>query len=43
MTFDGYQIRLRAPRENGDHVVFLEDEMIGYLLSFFASFEPRFP
>lgn len=23
-SFDGYQIRLRAPRENGDHVVFLE-------------------
>jgi hypothetical protein len=22
--FDGYQVRLRAPRENGDHEVFLE-------------------
>jgi hypothetical protein len=22
--WDGWQIRLRAPRENGDHMVFLE-------------------
>lgn len=25
-SFDGYQIRLRAPREDGDHVVFLDSE-----------------
>jgi len=24
-SFDGYQIRLRAPREGGDHVVYLDD------------------
>jgi hypothetical protein len=24
-SFDGWQIRLRAPRENGDHEVYLED------------------
>jgi hypothetical protein len=23
-SFDGWQVRLRAPRENGDHQVFLE-------------------
>ena len=23
-SFDGYQIRLRAPREGGDHEIFLE-------------------
>ena len=23
-SFDGYQIKLRAPRANGDHVVYLE-------------------
>ena len=26
-SFDGWQIRLRAPRENGDHEVFLEDRL----------------
>lgn len=25
-SFDGYQIKLRAPRENGDHVIFLEPQ-----------------
>lgn len=24
VSFDGWQFRLRAPRENGDHVVYLE-------------------
>lgn len=24
VSFDGYQFRLRAPRDNGDHEVFLE-------------------
>ena len=24
-SFDGWQIKLRAPREGGDHEVFLED------------------
>lgn len=23
-SFDGWQFRLRAPRENGDHVVYLD-------------------
>ena len=23
-SFDGYQIKLRAPRDNGDHEVYLE-------------------
>ena len=23
VSFDGYQVRLRAPRENGDHEVFM--------------------
>jgi len=24
-SFDGWQVRLRAPRETGDHVVYLEE------------------
>ena len=27
-SFDGWQFCLRAPRENGDHVVFLEPQML---------------
>lgn len=26
-SFDGWQICLRAPRENGDHVVYLEPQL----------------
>ena len=26
-SFDGWQIKLRAPRENGDHVIYLEPQM----------------
>lgn len=35
VSFDGWQIRLRAPREFGDHVVYLEpiilDKFITYV------------
>jgi hypothetical protein len=27
-SFDGYQFRLRAPREDGDHFVFLDPSVI---------------
>jgi hypothetical protein len=33
-SFDGWQIRLRAPRENGDHVVFLEDGTLAAFLEY---------
>lgn len=33
-SYDGYQIRLRAPRENGDHEVFLEDGVLIRFLEF---------
>jgi hypothetical protein len=39
-SFDGYQIRLRAPRENGDHEVFLED---GLTLQEFLKFIDTLP
>jgi hypothetical protein len=39
-SFDGYQIRLRAPREGGDHVVFLED---GLTLQTFLEFLETLP
>jgi hypothetical protein len=38
--FDGYQIRLRAPREGGDHEVFLED---GLTLQVFPEFLETLP
>jgi hypothetical protein len=39
-SFDGYQIRLRAPREGGDHEVFLED---GLTLQAFLEFVDALP
>jgi hypothetical protein len=39
-SFDGWQIRLRAPREGGDHVVFLED---GLTLQTFLEFLDTLP
>jgi hypothetical protein len=33
-SFDGYQVRLRAPRENGDHEVFLDALTFQALLQF---------
>ena len=30
-SFDGWQFCLRAPRENGDHVVYLEPHMLNSL------------
>ena len=28
ISFDGHQIRLRAPRENGDHVIYLDFDVL---------------
>ncbi len=39
-SWDGWQIRLRAPRENGDHEVFLED---GLTLQAFLEFIDALP
>ena len=33
-SFDGYQIKLRAPRENGDHEVYLEPQAFAELVRF---------
>lgn len=33
-SFDGWQIKLRAPREQGDHVVFLDEDTFLGLLRF---------
>jgi hypothetical protein len=32
--FDGFQVRLRAPRENGDHEVFLEAPVLPAFIEF---------
>ena len=39
-SFDGWQVKLRAPRENGDHEVFLED---GLTLQAFFEFVDTLP
>jgi hypothetical protein len=39
-SWDGWQIKLRAPRENGDHEVFLED---GLTLQAFFEFIDTLP
>ena len=39
-SWDGWQIRLRAPREGGDHEVFLED---GLTLQAFLEFLDAIP
>ena len=39
-SFDGWQIRLRAPRDGGDHEVFLED---GLTLQEFLKFLDALP
>ncbi len=39
-SWDGWQIRLRAPREGGDHEVFLED---GLTLQAFLEFIDALP
>ena len=36
-SFDGWQIQLRAPRENGDHFVALEPEVLDNLITFIKS------
>jgi hypothetical protein len=33
-SFDGYQIRLRAPRENGDHEVYLDSSTLETFMQF---------
>jgi hypothetical protein len=39
-SFDGWQVKLRAPRDGGDHVVFLED---GLTLEAFFEFIDTLP
>ncbi len=40
VSFDGYHVRLRAPRESGDHFVWLEPEVYRALLAWISS-HPR--
>lgn len=35
-SHDGWQIKLRAPREDGDHVVYLEPEVLRAFAKFLA-------
>ena len=36
-SFDGWQIRLRAPREDGDHEVYLEPDVLRAFETFAAN------
>jgi hypothetical protein len=38
-SFDGWMIRLRAPREGGDHEIFLEDDVCANLVRFVKSLD----
>ena len=41
-SFDGYQIKLRAPREDGDHEVYMEPEVYTALQAFVTKLkEPK--
>lgn len=33
-SYDGFQVRLRAPRLDGDHEVYLEPQLIANFLNF---------
>jgi hypothetical protein len=43
VSFDGWQIMLRAPRENGDHWIALEPEVYEALLKFVRALKPAAP
>ena len=42
-SFDGWQIKLRAPREFGNHEVFLEPEIWANLKKFVEQLPEGFP
>ncbi len=42
-SFDGWQVILRAPREDGDHVVALEPEVIAELHRYLAELARKYP
>jgi hypothetical protein len=41
-SFDGWSIVLRAPREGGDHFIYLEPEVLHALKEYLASLEREF-
>jgi hypothetical protein len=41
-SFDGYQFCLRAPREDGDHVVFLEPSVVNAFTEYVERTARRF-
>jgi hypothetical protein len=40
-SWDGWQVKLRAPRENGDHVVYLEPSTLAGFLEFVDALSKR--
>ncbi len=42
-AFDGFQFKLRAPRETGDHEVFLEPDVLRMFIEFAMQFGYRPP
>jgi hypothetical protein len=42
-SFDGWQVILRAPRENGDHVVALEPGVMTALHHYLEALDRKYP
>ena len=40
-SFDGWQVRLRAPRLEGDHVVYLEPDVLDQLDEFIKKIKAK--
>jgi len=34
VSFDGFQFKLRAPRENGDHVIYLDKHVFAEFIKY---------
>lgn len=41
VSFDGWQITLRAPREHGDHFVVLEPQVLERFFNYYDSLKER--
>jgi hypothetical protein len=40
-SFDGWQVKLRAPRSDGDHEVFLDDSTLQAFIEFIEALPKR--
>lgn len=40
-SFDGYQIKLRTPRQFGDHVIYLDPRTLDHLIEYMKQLEQQ--